>query len=107
MLVNNAGIGKLDKMEDLSEEGWDRVVNVNLKGTFLCCQAFGREMIRQRKGNIINISSIAGHQPMFIFNGAYNPTKAGIILLSKTLAMEWARYNIRVNVISPGFLRHP
>jgi 3-oxoacyl-[acyl-carrier protein] reductase len=106
MLVNNAGIYRPDHLEDLTEEKWDSVIDVNLKGVFLCSQFAGREMIKQRKGAIINIASIAGVLPMEMV-GPYGPSKAGVISLTQELALEWAKYNIRVNAISPGTTNTP
>lgn len=107
VLANVAGIVIGDSpIEDLPEEAWDKVIGVNLKGTFLCSQAVGKEMIKQGRGNIINIASISGETPQ-IYAGAYSPSKAGIILLTKVMAVEWVKYNIRVNAISPGRIRTP
>jgi NAD(P)-dependent dehydrogenase (short-subunit alcohol dehydrogenase family) len=101
VLANVAGIIQKSAIEDLSEEGWDRVIGVNLKGTFLCSQAVGREMIKKDGGCIINMASIAGHTSQ-VNAGAYSPSKAAIISLTKLMAVEWAKYNIRVNAVSPG-----
>ena len=107
ILVNNAGIvSPVAPTEDLSEEDWDRVISVNLKGTFLCSQVVGKEMISKNKGAIVNIASICGHVG-YLLGGAYSASKAGVILLTQQLALEWAKYNIRVNSISPGMIRTP
>jgi len=101
VLVNVAGIAVKAPISDLSEEDWDRVIATNLKGTFLCCQAVGNVMIENSGGSIVNISSVAGHVPQ-VFGGHYSTSKAGVNMLSKVMALEWAEHNIRVNVISPG-----
>ncbi len=106
ILVNVAGIAKKCPFEEVSEEDWDRVMAVNLKGTFLCSQAAGKEMIKQGGGCIINTASVAGHTPE-VYMGAYSPSKAGVILLTQAMAVEWAKYNIRVNAISPGPITTP
>lgn len=100
ILVNNAGVLHKAPMEDITVEDWDRVMNINLRGAFLCSQHARKQMIKQREGNIINISSIAALNPE-INMGAYSVSKAGLILLSQLLAVEWAKYNIRVNVVCP------
>lgn len=102
ILVNNAGnVGLLPSLE-ISEEYWERVLQVNLISTFICSQIFGREMIRQGQGGaIVNVSSIAS-QSTFPMRASYIAAKAGINQLTKVLAIEWARYGIRVNAIAPG-----
>lgn len=111
LMINSAGIPKYGtELEKVSEEEWDEVIKVNLKGTFLCAQRVGREMVKQKKGKIINIASISG---MVVNNGittglgVYCTSKAGIIMLTKALAVEWAKYNINVNCISPGYMKTP
>ncbi|MEA3255541.1 MAG: glucose 1-dehydrogenase [Candidatus Altiarchaeota archaeon] len=101
ILVNNAGILRMAPAETMKEEDWDKVIAVNLKGQFLCAREVGRQMIKQKSGKIINIASVAGK---FAFNqsAAYNASKAGVILMTKTLAVEWGKYNIQVNAICPG-----
>jgi len=108
ILINNAGITINVPAEEMSKEEWDRVVEVNLTGVFLCAQTVGKEMIRQKKGNIINISSMSAlianrPQPQI----SYNASKAGVIMVTKSLASEWRKYNIRVNAIAPGYMRTP
>jgi len=108
ILVNSAGIVNNIPAEELKKEEWDKVIEVNLTGVFLCAQRVGREMIAQKKGNIINISSMSGlivnkPQPQI----HYNSSKAGVIMITKSLAAEWAKYNIRVNAIAPGYMRTP
>jgi len=101
ILVNNAGIVKSAPAESMTEEDWKRVLTVNLTGEFLCAQAVGNQMIKQKHGRIINIASVAG---MFgsAQSAAYSASKAGIILLTKTLAVEWGKYGININAICPG-----
>jgi len=91
---------------DLSEEDWDAVMDVDLKGLFLCSKFAAKIMIPNKRGWIINISSIAGHEPN-PYVGSYGPAKAGVLILTKQCAMEWGRYNIRVNSISPGLIWTP
>jgi len=105
VLVNNAGISQLSytATENLSVEEWDRVIEVNLRGTFLCSKHVGKCMIEKGEGSIINISTTAG------INGvprapAYCASKGGIIVMTKSLALEWAKYNVRVNAIAPHYL---
>ncbi|MGQ9730656.1 MAG: SDR family oxidoreductase [Candidatus Zipacnadales bacterium] len=104
ILVNSAGKTIWAKAEKMTEAQWDEVIDLDLKGTFLCCQAAGRVMIPQRSGSIINIASMSGQ----IVNipqcqASYNAAKAGVIHLTKSLAAEWAPYNVRVNSLSPGY----
>ncbi len=103
-LVNNAGVFQHDQTESLPEATWDHVLAVDLKGTFLCCQAVGRVMIGQGYGRIVNISSING-LVAFPERLAYNCAKAGVDALTRVLACEWAKHNITVNSVAPGYVR--
>ncbi|MGI6433035.1 MAG: 3-oxoacyl-[acyl-carrier-protein] reductase [Sphaerochaetaceae bacterium] len=103
VLVNNAGITKDGLLMRMSEEAWDEVLSVNLKGVFLTCRAISRLMIAQRSGAIVNISSVVGLSG----NGGqtnYAASKAGVIGFSKSLAKELAGRGVRVNVVAPGFI---
>lgn len=103
VLVNNAGAVLARKAEDISEEDWDKVINLDLKGAFFCAQIAGRKMIEQNRGKIINISSMWG---LVAFKGflPYCVAKGGILQMTRSLALEWARYDIQVNAICPGYI---
>ena len=101
ILVNNAGIIRRGTIETMTEEDWDRVIEVNLKGTFNCCQAVVEIMKRQGRGKIVNVSSIAGKAGDITSAPGYGPSKAAVDALTKTLARQLARYAIHVNAVSP------
>jgi NAD(P)-dependent dehydrogenase (short-subunit alcohol dehydrogenase family) len=101
ILVNNAGVVVMSPAEEMTTESWDFVVSVNLRGPFLFCRAVGKEMIKRRSGKIVNISS-AGGQLVIPLSVSYSATKAGLLHLTKALAVEWGKYNINVNSVSPG-----
>ncbi len=106
ILINNAGIIRPSPLEDGTLEDWRKTMAVNLDGVFLMCRAVGRQMIKQKAGNIINIGSMSGRIVNWPFrHTAYNVSKAGVHMLTKGLAVEWAEHNIRVNAIAPGYIR--
>jgi len=106
ILVNNAGLSPENLAENVREEDFDLTLRVNLKGTFFASQAAGQVMIRQKRGCIINMSSQAGFVALPT-ESVYCMTKAAIAHLSKCLAIEWGKYNIRVNAVAPTFIRTP
>lgn len=104
--VNNAGIGDWTAAEEVSEENWDKIMNLNLRAVYLCAQAEGRIMLEAGYGKIINTASMSGHivntpQKQMV----YNTSKAGVLHLTRSLAAEWAPRGVRVNSISPGYTR--
>jgi NAD(P)-dependent dehydrogenase (short-subunit alcohol dehydrogenase family) len=108
IVVNCAGVVNRTPAEKLTEAEWDRVMNTNLKGLFWCCQKAGLQMIAQQSGSIVNMASMSG----LIVNkdrtiSTYCISKAAVIMLTKNLAMEWAKHNIRVNAIAPGYIVTP
>jgi len=104
--VNNAGIAQWMAAEDMPEADWDRMLDLNLKGVFLCAQAEARVMLKTGYGKIINTASMTGTAVVRPQNQVhYNASKAGVIHLTRTLAGEWGTRGIRVNSISPGYTR--
>jgi NAD(P)-dependent dehydrogenase (short-subunit alcohol dehydrogenase family) len=102
ILINNAGIGGSNKSVALSTEAWDRMMNTNARSVFLACRAVGKGMIQQGHGKIINISSVLGRGAL-PHSLHYGASKAAIIHMTKTLALEWATFHINVNGIAPGW----
>ena len=101
ILINNAGIIRRGTIETVTEEDWDRVIEVNLKGTFNCCKAVAGIMKHQGYGKIVNVSSIAGKMGDITSAPGYGPSKAGMDALTKTLARQLAQYGINVNSVAP------
>jgi NAD(P)-dependent dehydrogenase (short-subunit alcohol dehydrogenase family) len=104
ILINNAGIGDFVSFPEISPEKWDRMLNVHLKGSFNCCQAVLAGMQEQKYGKIVNVASVAGKRGDFIGNAHYTAAKAGIIGLTKSLALYAAPFGINVNAIAPGLV---
>ena len=110
VLVNNAGRAWVAPVEDLPVERWQQVFDLNITAPFLCAQAFGREMIKARRGKIINIASIAGlvgRNPKSYNSIAYGASKGALVNFTRDLAVKWAQHNIQVNAICPGFFVTP
>ena len=107
VLINNAAIGSGgENAEEVRVESWRQILDVNLTGAFVCAQTFGRTMIAESRGKIINFASPCGVHG-FPFSVAYNASKAGVWSLTQTLAVEWGRFNVQVNAIVPGFVDTP
>jgi gluconate 5-dehydrogenase len=102
ILVNNAGINIRKNLEDLSLEEWQKVIDINLTGVFLVGQAVAKAMIKRNKGKIINICSLQSELARNTI-AAYAASKGGVKMLTKSMATEWAKYNIQVNGIGPGY----
>jgi NAD(P)-dependent dehydrogenase (short-subunit alcohol dehydrogenase family) len=106
ILINNAGTNIAKPAEEVTEEDWDAVLDLNLKSAFFCCQAAGRYMTEQKRGKIINISSqmaVVG----YFKRAAYCSSKGGLMQMTRSLAIEWSGYQINVNSIAPTFIETP
>jgi len=102
ILVNGAGVNSPTPFFDITEEEFDKIITVNLKGLVLACQIFGKHMVEQKSGSIINLGSVSGLNPLSrVFT--YSTSKAAVHNLSKNLAREWATAGVRVNILVPGF----
>jgi len=103
VLVNNAGVIAPADLLEMSEDQWDKVVDVSMKGTFLCSQAFARKMVDNQKGAIVNIASVnAFRSPARRVN--YSAAKAGLLAMTRVMAVEWAQFGVRVNCVAPGYM---
>jgi NAD(P)-dependent dehydrogenase (short-subunit alcohol dehydrogenase family) len=106
VLVNNAGIVENSPAEETSIESWRRILEVNLDGVFLCAKHVGRQMLDRGEGRIVNISSMSGFDVNVPQKQAsYNTSKAGVAMMTKSLAVEWADRGVRVNAVAPGYMR--
>jgi gluconate 5-dehydrogenase len=104
VLVNNAGINPIFRgIERTSLADWQAIIDINLTGTFLCCKHIGGVMVEQERGSIINISSVAGHVGL-LRSVPYCASKGGVEMLTRALALDWARRGVRVNTLAPGWV---
>ncbi|MEI6405029.1 MAG: SDR family oxidoreductase [Actinomycetes bacterium] len=106
ILVNNAGMSRPGAMDQVSFEDWTALLAVNMNGYFLCSQAFGAGMLAQGSGALVHIASISGRNPQGQ-SGSYSVGKAGVLMLSQQLALEWGPRGVRSNTVSPGLVRTP
>jgi len=106
VLVNNAGLLRAGPLATLSPAEWNAMLGVNLTGYLLCAQAFGRAMLARGHGALVHVASIAARHPQ-PFSGAYSVSKAGVVMLSEQLALEWGPQGVRSNAVSPGLVRTP
>lgn len=104
ILVNSAGLAIRKPAEDVTVNEWRQVMDFNALGTFICCQAVGRVMMKQQGGKIVNLSSIRGILGASMGAAVYGPSKGAVDALTRTLACEWAKYNIYVNAVAPSLI---
>lgn len=102
ILVNNAGVNRIGPTETMSDEDWELVLDVNLTGAFRCCRAFGSRMLATGRGSIVNVASIIGPLTAMPGRAPYAASKAGIVGLTRILAIDWAGRGVRVNAVLPG-----
>lgn len=105
-LINAAGVNQHGSIKDYTGKDYERLMNINVVGTFLCCKYFGKYMVNQKQGSIVNIASFTGtivNKPPFNMSG-YCTSKAGLLHLTRSVTSEYGEYNVRVNSVSPGFL---
>ncbi len=110
ILINNAGKAWVAPAEELPLERWQQIMDLNMTAAFICSQSFGREMIKAQRGRIINIGSVAGlvgRNPVNYDSIIYNTSKGALVNFTRDLAVKWARYNVNVNCICPGFFVTP
>ncbi|MFB3883845.1 MAG: SDR family NAD(P)-dependent oxidoreductase [Thermodesulfobacteriota bacterium] len=105
ILVNDAGITRPGKLLEITEENWDAVFNVNLKGVFLCTQAAARHMVEEKYGKIVSIASMAGLRGFTPNQAIYGPSKAGVVQFTRICAVQLGPYGINVNAIAPGVIK--
>jgi NAD(P)-dependent dehydrogenase (short-subunit alcohol dehydrogenase family) len=105
ILVNNAGVNRLGLSESYPDDDWERVLDVNLTGVFRCCRSVGARMLEAGHGSIVNIASIVGNSVGMPWRAPYASSKAGVVGLTLTLAVEWAERGVRVNALLPGPVR--
>jgi NAD(P)-dependent dehydrogenase (short-subunit alcohol dehydrogenase family) len=104
ILINNAAVNIFSPAEEFSLDDWNKVLSLNLTGVFLCAQAVGKVMIGQNRGKIVNVASVGGMTGTYRKAVAYDSSKAGVINMTRSLAVEWGKYHINVNAIAPGMI---